>query len=976
MITSEENLEIKRRAGLPNKQKTDVWNILPEIPIQWLLEVDEHGDIRKIGEKGNFGVGIYLDGSLSAGFEIEANDPQFLGDREADSLHWALEACMTGLRKEEHIQFLWCALDEDETTLEIYEKERTGIKTNPIQHYTKRELIKRERERLSKGELKSYRCACYLNIPYRSQDPESESVTKEAGTISSTEKQGSFFGTFFKALAELPERIGEMAQILGQKGPEVEEEQIRRRIKTLINRTHSLMNAFSNCPGIRVQPLSSTEYYRTLRRTWSPSHWKLDKLTKGKTLEAIFGTPKYSLPSYFILEDIDDRWGWTWKTGPFWHRILSLRIPPEYCDIGYMVGCMIGHENTEIYNSQYSLVMRPTSASRAAQALQANLKLMKKQYEGNPKEHINLIPLIEDMEQQLFKLMRAEGTHVFEASIMIHIWNESQETLDKWEAGLTRVFSIPPVKARIGCEEFNAFPYFIQYFTPGYTRAPDRHRSFTFLTREIATQMPLMGTAEGLISTEKGIRRAPMMMETHRRTLMVQDDFARGRVNAWSGIAVGTTGSGKSMYYNIKIARTVSPKDIFIVLDGALADGSYRALTQLLGGNYIETGLELGEDTHSQNPLLTEELPDGSFRAPTGEELNRITNNIEPMVRIRQSLELSEPERAALTAAIAMAFENYRNEKGRVYLRDVARALRERNKGDKSSITMRSIEMGQHLENQWCFPNGPYKFFVDRDGTKKTGSLTVYDLKGLAENPTLKGVMVATYLNQINVLVNENLKKKEEDQARIWVIIDEAWSALLDPTMVNSLMGLYRAGRARNISTHCLTQQMADFKKVLIASDKATGATTFDPNNNAILGNATWFNLFKHDPEDVKVTQEVLRLPDNQAQEIADLGSSPGKFREMIQYVRLNNGSAFNKLYVRPLPFELTAYTSDVKEKGKKETERQKILEIWRDPESRKKVRQTAVEQLEGLGFLESNTLRDDQIVEILTILAVNGVKL
>jgi len=957
MVTYEENLEIKRRDPKPNRAGYETWNILPDIPIQWLEEIDHNGNfVEKFGPGNNFGVGFYKDGSLSCGFEIEASDPQFLGEREADALHNNLEAALTGLSKEDNLQFLWCALDEDENALAIFEKERDGIKTNPTQHYIRSELLKRESSRLHKGELKSYRCACFVNIPYVAKDE-------------ATPEKRSFLNLVLSNIKTLPNLFSRLGSVLPNQGIEPEEEQLRSRIGLCLNKVKQTMSSFANCPGIAVKPLNATEYYRILRRTWSPSQWKCDKLTRGKTLEGIYGKPRFSLPSYFVLEDIDDRWGWTWKTGNHWHRILSLRIPPEFCDIGFMVGCIVAHENTEIYNSQYSLTIQPTSATKAAGALQANLKLYKKQYEGNPKEHINILPIIEDMEQQLFKLMRSEGSHVFQTTVMIHIWDEDPAKLDRWESGLLRTYSIPPLKARVSPEEFSALPYFMGYFTPGFTRNKDQHRGFTYLTKEVATHIPLLGESDGYIQTEQKGRRAPMMLETHRGTLLLQDDFARGRVNAWGGVSVGTTGSGKSMYYNLKIARTLSPKDIIIVLDGALADGSYRFMSQIHGGSYIETGLQLGEDTFSQNPLLTEELPDGSFRKPTPEELNRFTNNIEPMVRQRATMELSEPERACITAAISLAFENYRNDKGRVYLHDVAKALRERNKEDKSSINLKSIEMGQHLEDQWCFPNGPYKFFVDRDSSRKTGNLTIYDLKGLSENPTLKGVMVATYLNQINILVNENLKKREEDQARIWVIIDEAWSALMDPTMVNSLMGLYRAGRARNISTHCLSQQMGDFKKVLIASDKATGGTTFDYTNNAILGNTTWFNLFKHDPDDVKITQEVLGLPENQAKEIADLGTVPGKYREMIQYVRLNNGSAFNKVLVRPLPFELSAYTSDVREKSRKESTRQKILQDWNSPENRRAVRKGAVERLQALGFLEAELLRDDQIVEILTVI-------
>jgi hypothetical protein len=964
MVTYEENLEINRKEPKPNKGGYDVWNILPEIPIQWLEEVTPDGNIVEEFDalSGNFGIGFYRDGSLSCGFEIEASDPQFLGERQADMLHNNLDAAMIGLTKEDNLQFIWCSLDEDEATLSIYAKDRDGLKTHPVQEFARRELIKRESERLHKGELKSYKCACFINIPAFSKDEK-------------VEEKRPFMELLISNLKDLPNLIVQAGAIMSTSGSNSEATHMLERMHAVLNKTKQMMNSFANCPGVSVKPLNSTEYYRMLRRTWSPSQWKMDKLVRGKTLETIYGKAKYGLPSYFVLEDIDDRWGWTWKTGKHWHRILSLRIPPELCDIGYMVGCMISGENTDIYNSQYSLTIRPTSATKAATAIQENLKLYRKQYEGNPKEHVNLVPIIEDMEQQLFKLMRSEGSHVFQTCLMVHIWDEDQEKLDRWEAGLTRAFAIPPMKARLAPEQFNALPYFMGYFTPGFTRSEDRHRDFTYLTKEVSTHIPLMGEADGFIQTDTENRRAPMLLESHRGTLVLQDDFARGKVNAWSGVAVGTTGSGKSMYYNLKIARTLSPKDIIIVLDGALADGSYRAMNQILGGSYIETGLALGEDTYTQNPLLTEELPDGSFRKPTPEEVNRFTNNIEPMVRERATLELSEPERACISSAISLAFENYRNDKGRVYLRDVAKALRERAKEDRSSIALRSMEMGQHLEDQWCFPNGPYRFFVDRDSSRKPGNLTVYDLKGLSENPTLKGVMVATYLNQINIIVNENLRKKEEDQARIWVIIDEAWSALMDPTMVNSLMGLYRAGRARNISTHCLTQQMADFRKVLIASDKATGATSFDPSNNAILGNTTWFNMFKHDPDDVKITKEILNLAEVQAKEIAELGTIPAKYREMIQYVRLNNGAAFNKFLIRPLPFELSAYTSDVKEKGRKETIRQRILEGWRSPETRKKVRQSAVEHLEEIGFKDAGSLRDDQIVEILTIMDSIGKK-
>jgi hypothetical protein len=956
MITYEENLQIRRKEPkLSNADKT-TWNMGNEIPIQWLEEVTANGEyVPKFdGLSTNFGIGVYKDGSISCGFEIEASDPSFLGDEEANVLHTQIEAALGGLLKEEHLQFLWATLDEDEKTLQIFEKEREGLKTNPVQFYIRKTILERDRARLQNGELKSYRCACFLNIPY--YETKDDVVTKKEGVVD----------FLLNGLKAIPKAIDAMGTLLTYPSVELEENYLKSRISLCLEKLKSLMSNFNSCTGITARPLNATEYYRILLRTWSPSHWKIDKFTNGKTLEGPQNTSRLPLTNYFALEDVDD-WGYTFKTGNTFHRILSLRVPPEYCDMGYMVGCMVAKENTAIYNSQFSLTLRPSSAARAAMAIQGHMKLMLKQYEGNPKEHINLKPIIDDMEQQLFKLTRADGSHVFKTTAMIHIWHEDSLILDKWEASLMRSFSLPPIKARVSLEEHNSLPFFLGYFTPGYTRCEDDSRDHIYMATEAATHIPLMGSANGYIQDSLENRRAPLLLETHRGTLQLQDDFARGRVNAWSGVAIGTTGSGKSMYYNMKIGQTLSDRDIIVVLDGALADGSFRAMSNLHNGRYIETGLQLGDETFSQNPMLTEEMADGSFRKPNTEELNRITNIIEPMIRIRATQELTEPERTLITGAVNLAFENYKDENGRVYLRNVAKALKDRFKGDNSTQAQRSIEMGQHLEDQWCFPYGTFRYFVDKDSKiTKQSNLTVYDLKGLSENPTLKGVMVATYLNQINAIVNENLKKPEHQQARIWVIIDEAWAALQDPVLVTSLQGLYRASRARNISVHCLTQQMADLKKILIAANKATGGTELDTNNNAILGNTNWFNLFKHSPSDIAITKEILNLPTRQAEEIGELGTVSGKSKEMIQYVRLQNGSAFTKLIIKPTPFELRAYSSDAQEKGKKYKNKEKLIKEWSQTESRTNIRKEAVDRLEALGFREAHILRDEQIIEII----------
>lgn len=974
MVTYEEQLDVVRREAAPGSKATKdrIWDLLREVPLQWLEDYHtKKGFLLQytnpkaiIPDPDTFGIAFYADGSLASGFQIESTDPQFLSEKDANVIHTQLESAITSIKPDENIQFIWCALDEDEDSLRNFQDDRIGLECHPAQNYVRSELIARERARLASGELKSYKAYCFLNTPNNSRSSDAEKPT-------------STFKAMFSSLKEIPETILNMGKLVRAKEKNPEKDAITALVEKNVESTKALMGGFAGTPGISVKPLNSTHIYRILRRSWSPTAWKNDKLIAGKTLESLHSPLRFALPSYYLLEDVEDEWGWTWKTGDCWHRMLSLRIPPEYADIGTMVAQMVAKENYEIYNSEYCLTVRPTKGTRAAQALHANLKLYRKQFEGNPKEHENLRSIIEAMSSQLDKLMRSDGSHVFEVALFIHIWEKNQKTLDRWENGLMRTFSMGPLKARLALEQFNSVPYYLGYCTPGFTRCTDSNRGFTYLANEVVTHIPLLGESDGFVQAEPIGRRAPMMLETHRGTLYVQDDFARGRVIAYNGIAVGTSGSGKSMFYNLKIGRTYSPKDIIIVLDGAVANGSYRSIAHILAGkdSYIETGLDLGDKTHSKNPLFTEYLSDGSYREPNLEEVSRMVNNIEPMVRQRPGQSLTQGDRAQIAGAINLAFENFREEGGKVFLRSVARAMREKGKTSNDTPAMRAREMAQHLEEQWCYPKGTYWQHVDRESTPTPKNLTVYDLKGVSQDETLKGVIVATYLNHIHSIVNENLKKRDEDRCRIWIFIDEGWAALMDPVMVQSLMGLYRAGRGRNVSVHCLTQQMMDFKKILMASDSSTGGTTFDPNNNAILGNTTWFNLFKHDPEDVRVTQSILRLEDNQADEIMNLGAKPG-YREMIQYARLINGNAFNKLLVRPLPWELYAYTSDIKEQGQSFNIRKEISKGWENPDNALRARARVIDELEEAGFENAgDRLNDEQAIEILTALRRSHLK-
>src|ERR1035437_1238876 len=112
MITYDENLDVKRKKR-KKSEGINPWDITEQMPLQWLLEVDMEGNIVPFGE-GVFGVGVYDDGSVASGFRLETLDAHFLGEDEANQMHQQMIGVLTSMEKEDHVQFLWNSVDEDE----------------------------------------------------------------------------------------------------------------------------------------------------------------------------------------------------------------------------------------------------------------------------------------------------------------------------------------------------------------------------------------------------------------------------------------------------------------------------------------------------------------------------------------------------------------------------------------------------------------------------------------------------------------------------------------------------------------------------------------------------------------------------------------------------------------------------------------------------------------------------------------------
>ena len=865
---------------------------------------------------------------------------------------------MANLAAEANVQLIQFALDEDERCLEQFKAEARRGKRHPVQTFIRSQIAQDFERRLAAGQLRSQRLYCFINTPYPGQ---TETLLDANGRPYSPTKQINSWNALGQSVRMIAQKLLSLSQLVPGKRRPLDEDALAALIKKNADQSRSLTQQLAHCPGVQVRPCKAVHFFRVLRRTWSPAAWQAEKKFPGATWRMPAQPLRAGIAAYYATEDVED-WGWQWRVGRTYHRLLTMRTPPKACDLGFLVMPTLADRNWAISNRESVLTLLPAKANPQLQRLQKELNILEKQYRANPSKYAANQRLIEDKTEQIRKLSDRDATNAFHALYHIHLWHEDPEALDAWESGLQDAFKKPPLEATIAPEQFAALPYFMAWCTPGYTRSNDLERATFYTTDEVVTLLPLLGGGEQMASANPETRRVTLLTETSRGCPGIQDDFIEGKAYAYHGLTVGKTGGGKTTYYNRKALLLHSPFDDVFILDAAVAAGSYRSLCTVLSGRagYIEIALH-NPQTPCFNVTFTRLRADGSHEPPTDHEIQRMESVIEPMLREYHDRPLSSPHRGLLTRAIQMAFESRVDPRGRVYLRHIAQSFLDNFDGHAMAEVAKRF--AAQLQDRWCHPRGTYRRFFDGDNTAVANGFVVFDLKALDKDDALKGVVSAAITAWIDHVVDENLARPAHLMHRLHVWYDEAWKTLRDPVMRANLESYYRAGRARGISVHCLSQQMSEFLRALGVDADDPDSVTASP----IIGQSTWTNVFSCNEEDVTALQKVYGLSPAQADVIRSLaGQDTGQaYREMVQIARLSHGQSFKRYLVRPVAHELPLYTSTPRAIGEKNAIRHLLMEQegWGADDLRP-ARQRAIAELKDGGVEDAETLSDEQLLE------------
>ena len=382
-------------------------------------------------------------------------------------------------------------------------------------------------------------------------------------------------------------------------------------------------------------------------------------------------------------------------------------------------------------------------------------------------------------------------------------------------------------------------------------------------TNNLADFLPVYGPREG--------DRNPVVLFRNRLNGLVSyDAFDPGLPN-YNCLVTGSSGAGKSFLNNcILLQELARGLRVFIIDIG----GSYKKLTEALGGQYLEINLS---DEYRLNPF---DLPDPNAE-PSNQKIKSLLALIESMVSEDEKAKLPKLDRALLERAIIELYKS-RRAKGEVpQLSDLARYL--------SVFEEDSMKAVSKMLYLWTGER-PYGRLLDGPGSLRTdANICTFDLKGLSAYPDLQSVMILILTDFILTQVEGDRTTKKR------IILDEAWELLKSNAAASFMEYCARTLRKTGSGITFITQGVEE----IVAS----------PIGPAILNNtATKFVMLQRG--DSQILSDTLKLNSQELSLIHSLGQKKGEFSEgfMIE------GDHRQVVRIYPSPFEYWLSTSDAQD--------------------------------------------------------------
>lgn len=772
---------------------------------------------------------ILFDGSLVGGLRIKLIDIECFDENETNQFTMGLRSALNSISEGTSLQF---ALSVRSDFSDVIESHTKG-KASEIHPLVKRIADYRE-ESLTRsadqGQL--YRPELFVYVRTPVVEAKKVSIFKKKEVFS--EETASAYQETLEVLGQNIETLVSSFEGLGLSCEELTREEMLRNVYGFLNPKRSRTE-----PPPKVKTFGESDIEKDVVEEveWLAAQSPREQLVFG---DLVLGFEQFTLDG-------------------FYHRVISLKTLPEMTYAGQLAHFL---RLPFHYDLILSLDVPPQAAEMSKLQQKRKMAHSMAATAGGKASDLESESKLSSTEELIRELLNT-GQRIYAVQMCVILKAPATaEGAKRLNRDVREVLSrFRALQGAEGLEESVGAWKILKGSLPAAPLSLERARKMK--TNNLADFLPVYGPREG--------DRDPAVIFRNRLNGLVSfNPFDPGLPN-YNCLVTGSSGAGKSFLNNCILLQELARNLRVFIID---IGGSYKKLTEALGGQYLEINLS---DQYRINPF---DIPDPK-EEPSNQKLKSLLACIESMVSEDEKAKLPKLDRALLERAIIELYKS-RRAKGEVpTLSDLARYL--------SAFEEPSMKAVSKMLYLWTGER-PYGRLLDGPGSLRTdAAICTFDLKGLSAYPDLQSVMILILTDFILTQVETDRSTKKR------IILDEAWELLKSNAAASFMEYCARTLRKTGSGITFITQGVEE----IVAS----------PIGPAILNNtATKFVMLQRG--DSEILRDTLKLNGQELALIHSLGQKKGEFSEgfMIE------GDHRQVVRIFPSPFEYWLSTSDAQD--------------------------------------------------------------
>ncbi|MBS1958988.1 MAG: ATP-binding protein [Bdellovibrionales bacterium] len=769
---------------------------------------------------------ILNDGSLVAGIKLSLIDIECFDDREVNQLSTQLRGVLNSISENTSVQFcLSVGSDFSETIRKHAEAKTASI------HPLVASIADYREKRLQEAQENSELYRPELSIYFRTQAVGGKKLNFLKKQEEFSENTSQTYGETLEVLFQNVDTLISSFASIGLSGRPLAVQEMQGHIYGALNPKRSKTEP---TPKVVIPKEDNLERETLEAMEWLAQQSPREQLVFG---DLILGFEQFTLDSHH-------------------HRVITLKTLPEVTFAGQLSTFLR-------LPFHYDLILSfevPSQADEMAK-LQQKRKMAHSlaMTSGNKASDLESETKLNSTEELIRELL-GTGQRIYAAQMSLVLrasaTDEGNKLLNRQVREVLSRF-----RSLQGAEGLEETVGAWKIFKGNLPAAPVKlERAKKFKTNNLVDFIPIFGPREG--------DEDPAVIFRNRLNGLVSFNPFDSQLTNYNALVTGSSGAGKSFLNNCILAQELARGLRVFIID---IGGSYKKLTEALGGQYLEMDLS---DQYRLNPF---DIPNPS-EEPSNQKLKSLLAVIESMVVEDEKTKLSKLDRVLLEKAVIELYEEKRKQNKVPILSELTDKLA---KSKEPSM----VDISKILF-MWT-GNRPYGKLLDGLGSLRTDApVCTFDLKGLSSYPDLQSVMILILTDFILTQVEQDKVNKKR------IILDEAWQLLKSNAAAGFMEYCARTLRKTGSGITFITQGVEEIVE--------------SPIGPAIMNNtATKFILLQRG--DSEILKNALKLNGQELNLIYSLEQRKGEFSEgfMIE------GDHRQVIRIYPSPFEYWLSTSD-----------------------------------------------------------------